>query len=157
HSYVWIEAARSFNQAIRLDSNMAMAYVGLSRAYSGLNSNSAALAAVDQAQSLAEKASPRERRRIHLRRLQLEAIAQPDDVAKFQQYKQAIDAALESDPKDPELWLLRGNAEEANAAGRGQHGSESAISYYEKALSLIPDHLAAHHYLIHALENCGRI
>src|SRR5262247_853645 len=29
HSYVWIEAARSFHQALRLDPKLAMAYVGL--------------------------------------------------------------------------------------------------------------------------------
>ena len=32
HSFVWIEAARSFNQALRLDPNLAMADVGLSYA-----------------------------------------------------------------------------------------------------------------------------
>src|SRR5438874_1373194 len=31
HSFAWIEAARLFNQALRLDPKMAMAYVGLSR------------------------------------------------------------------------------------------------------------------------------
>src|SRR5262245_9117218 len=31
HGYVWIEAARSFRQALRHDPNLAMAYVGLSR------------------------------------------------------------------------------------------------------------------------------
>lgn len=28
HSYVWVEAARSFNQALRLDPKLAMAWVG---------------------------------------------------------------------------------------------------------------------------------
>src|SRR5690242_15193903 len=37
HSYVWIEAARSFNEALRIDPKMAMAQVGLSRVYSNLN------------------------------------------------------------------------------------------------------------------------
>src|SRR5712692_10647014 len=37
HSYVWVEAARSFNQALRHDGKLAMAYVGLSCAYSGLD------------------------------------------------------------------------------------------------------------------------
>src|SRR5689334_5223505 len=32
HSYVWIEAARSFHQALRFDSKLAMAYLGLSYA-----------------------------------------------------------------------------------------------------------------------------
>src|SRR5713226_8884810 len=36
HSYVWIDSARSFNQARRLDANLAMAYLGLSYALSGI-------------------------------------------------------------------------------------------------------------------------
>ena len=35
-SYVWIEAARSFHQALRLDPACAMANLGLSYVYSGL-------------------------------------------------------------------------------------------------------------------------
>src|SRR5262245_46963428 len=44
HSYVWIEAARSFNQATRLDPKMAMGYIGLSRACSGLTDPKGAIA-----------------------------------------------------------------------------------------------------------------
>ena len=36
HSYVWIEAARSFHEALRHDSKLALAYVGLSRVFTGL-------------------------------------------------------------------------------------------------------------------------
>src|SRR6185295_9064470 len=36
HSYVWIEAARSFHEALRRDPNLAMAHLGLSRAFTGL-------------------------------------------------------------------------------------------------------------------------
>ena len=37
HSYVWIEAARSFHQALREDPDCAMAWMGLARAEQGLN------------------------------------------------------------------------------------------------------------------------
>ena len=37
HAYVWIEAARSFNQALRLDPSLAIAHVGLSLVYAELN------------------------------------------------------------------------------------------------------------------------
>ena len=49
HSYVWIEAGRSFNQALRLDPEMAMAQLGLSRVYSGLDDPAAARAALEKA------------------------------------------------------------------------------------------------------------
>src|SRR5262245_12708033 len=38
HGYVFIEAARSDHQALRLDPQIALAYLGLSRAYNGLGS-----------------------------------------------------------------------------------------------------------------------
>src|SRR5215208_1180128 len=37
HSYVWLEAARSFNQALRIDPKLALAHVGLTVAYVELN------------------------------------------------------------------------------------------------------------------------
>src|SRR6266487_2720533 len=111
HSYVWIEAARSFYQAIRYDPRLALAYVGLSRAFSGLGISAAARAAVDQAVTLESSAGPRERRRIALRVRQLDAIADPSNSMKIAAYKEAIDDALTIDPGDVELWLLRGNAE----------------------------------------------
>ena len=57
HSYVWVEAARSFNQALRHDGKLAMAYVGLSRAYSGLDDLNAARESLEKAQSLAAAAA----------------------------------------------------------------------------------------------------
>lgn len=157
HGYVFIEAARSFNQALRLDPKLAMAYVGLSRAYAGLNVWQAAQAALDQAQLLAPAASKREQLRITIRAKQLAAIADINNTLKFSEYKKALDDAIAAYPQDIELRLLRGNAEEANAAGRGQHGGAASIPFYEKVLQLAPDHIAAHHYLTHSLENMNRI
>src|SRR5688572_30714403 len=37
HNYVWIEAARSFHQALQLDAQLPLAHVGLSYAYIELN------------------------------------------------------------------------------------------------------------------------
>src|SRR5688572_17027544 len=75
HSYVWIEAARSFNQALRLDAKFAMAYAGLCRAYIGLNVTPAARLALEKAQTFASTITPRERRRILLHFKQLDALA----------------------------------------------------------------------------------
>jgi tetratricopeptide (TPR) repeat protein len=157
HSYVWIEAARSFNQALRLDTELAMAWVGLSRAFSGLNATGAARAALDQAQARAANASERERKRIAIRAKQLEAIQDIGNINKHSEYKKIIDDALAADANNSELWLLRGNAEEVNAAGRGQHGDAASIAFYERALAASPGNFAAHHYLVHSYENSGRI
>src|SRR5215467_9226666 len=68
-SYVWVEAARSFHQALRSDPRLAMAYVGLSYAYSPMDF-AAASDAIAKAQSLAIGVPDRERRRIQTRSLQ---------------------------------------------------------------------------------------
>lgn len=52
-SYVRIEAARSFRQALRLEPNLAMAYVGLSRVYSGLEAPETAKQYLERAKGLA--------------------------------------------------------------------------------------------------------
>ena len=156
-SYVWIESARSFYQALRHDPNLAMAYIGLSRVYSGLDNPTAAKKFFAKAKTLASKVSDRERHRIEIREKQLEAMQSLEDAMKHQAYKAAIDAALAADLDDPQLWLLRGNAEEANASGRGQRGTSSSVAFYEQVLRIMPDHASAHHFLVHTYENIGRI
>jgi len=155
HSYVWIEAARSFHQALRLDPRIAMAYVGLSRTYSGLTDPKAAREALRKAQGLAPSVSEWEQSRIQLRAQQLEAINEIDDQAKLEAYRKSIDTELAKRPNDIELLLIRGNAEESIAAGRGQLGLPTSVPFYERVLRLQPDHPAAHHYLVHTYENMG--
>jgi tetratricopeptide (TPR) repeat protein len=157
HGYVWIEAARSFNQALRLDPHMALAHWGLSRTYSGLDDPAAALTAAKRAQELAANASPREQRRITLRLEQLASIADLGNSERHSGYKAAIDRALALDSDDVELWLIRGNSEEPTAAGRGQRGSVASTAFYLEALRVAPDNAAAHHYLIHSYETFGKI
>jgi tetratricopeptide (TPR) repeat protein len=157
HGYVWIEAARSFRQALRLDPNLALAWVGLSRVYSGLDDPQDARDAAARAGALTARTSPREQRRIALRAKQLEAMADITDAVKHAAYKKAVDDALAADIGDPDLWLIRGNAEEASAAGRGQRGGAASTAFYLEALRLSPDNAAAHHYLTHSYETIGQI
>ena len=155
HGYTWIEAARSFNQALRLDPNFALAHWGLSRTYSGLDDQATAMREAERAKQLA--VTPREQRRTALRLQQLEAMADLGNANLHGAYKQAIDKALAADLSDIELWLIRGNAEEPTASGRGQRGSAASTAFYLEALRLEPDNAAAHHYLIHSYEGVGAI
>src|SRR5579859_3354056 len=155
HSYVWIEAARSFHQALRLDPSMAMAYVGLSDAYVGLLDVPSAVAAVEKASSLAARVSERERTRIALRVLQMDYLQDSGDIKKYYAYRQALSDALSANPTDPWLWILRGFADEGTPTAHGQGGAVDTIAFYQTALRLAPDNFAAHHYLAHTLENHG--
>ena len=156
-SYVWIEAARSFHQVLRLDPSCAMANLGLSYVCSGIEDKDGAKQYLEKAKALAAGASERERARFNIREKQLAAMDDVKDTARFMAYKKAIDDALAKNMKDPEFWLLRGNAEEATASGRGQRGTAASIAYYRQVLALVPNHATAHHYLIHSCENIGQI
>jgi tetratricopeptide (TPR) repeat protein len=155
HSFVWIEAARSFHQALRLDPKLAMAYVGLSDAYIGLADPAAARASIEKAQSLADAVTEPERRKIEIHALLLAWLAD-SDLQKYFAYRNAITAAITATPNDPWLWIQRGFAEEGTPHAHGQNGGPDTIAFYEAALALAPDEFAAHHYLAHTYETIGR-
>lgn len=156
HSYMWVEAARSFHQALRLDPKLAMAGVGLSYAYVELNAPAEAAAALQRARALAPGASDHDRRHVDLRAAQMAAEEGGRGGPALLKYRSALDAALKEFPADEELLLLRGLAESVDPAERGQGSVPGSIPYYEKARALAPAHFAAHHYLAHAFENSGR-
>jgi tetratricopeptide (TPR) repeat protein len=134
-----------------------MAYLGLSYVQSGLENPAGAKQYLAKAQELAAGVSERERKRLEIRAKQIAALDDIEDAGLFLAYKRALDEALAKNLDDPEMWVLRGNAEESNASGRGQRGGASSIAFYRQALALRPDHATAHHYLIHSCETVGRI
>jgi len=156
-SYEWIDAARSFHQALRLDPKLSMAWLGLSDAYFGLQDTEAAKNAHAKAAELAGQVSDRERRRIEIRARQLDFIAQPQSAQKYGAWRKAIEDAIAADPTDPTLWLLRGMLEEGTPYGHGQGGGVTSIALYEAVLARSPDNFVAHHYLAHTYENLGRM
>ena len=157
HSYVWLEAARSFNQALRQDSNLAIAHAMLSIAYTELNRPTEARAALDRATGLAPLASEHDRRHIHTRALQMAAETAGRSSSALTMYRSALDDDLSKFPTDDEFWLLRGLAESADPAERGQGSVAASIRFYEKAAAIAPGHFAAHHYLTHTYENTRRV
>ncbi len=165
HNYVWIEAARSFHQALRSDPNLALAHVGLSYAYIELNQPALATKSIAAAQALSAKAADHVRRHVESRSLQMVAESAPGDPAKLAAYRKALDGAIAAFPSDVEFALRRGIAESPDPADRGQGSVASSIPHYERVLKLsVPSEPAAaqvkwpaHHFLAHAHENAGRI
>ena len=157
HNYVWIEAARSFNQALRSDPNLALAQSGLSVAYIELNKSLESRQAIEKAKTLAAKATDHIKRHVDARALQMAAEDAPGDASKLAAYRKALDAAIAAFPNDAELLLLRGIAESPDPADRGQGSVPGSIPYYERALKASPSHFGPRHYLAHAYENSGRM
>src|SRR2546426_1980932 len=155
-SYVWIEAGRSFHQALRLDPSLAAAFIGLFDVYVQLQDVAVARAAIDKAQSLSGPITEAERQRIEIRARQVGFLEDKQNLDKFVAYRKAIYDALMANPLDPGLWILRGFADEGPGAGHGQTGDLDSIAFYLSALAVSPNNSAAHHYLAHSYENIGR-
>jgi len=154
HSYVWIEAARSFHQALRLDPSLAMAYLGLTDAFIGLQDVARARATLVRAKALEKGMSDRERTWLSIREGELQFAE--DKPNGYVAYRKSINDALKANPNDPWLWIQRGLADEASPFTHGQAGGVDALAFYKTALALAPGNLAAHHYCAHAYENMGR-
>src|SRR5262249_57466938 len=129
HSYVWLEAARSFNQALRLDPNLAIADAQLALAYTELNDPALAREAAEKSQTLASKANDHDRAHIDARRLQMAA---ESDASKLPAYRAALDAALKAYPQDEELWLARREAESPDPSERGQGTVPASAPFHHK-------------------------
>jgi tetratricopeptide (TPR) repeat protein len=156
HAYVWIEAVRSFHQALRLDPNLAMAYMGLTDAYIGMHDVGTARAAFEAGKKLASKMSERERVWLTIRERELDYAEDELGPEKYPAYRRALNDALKANPSDPWLWIQRGLADEGSPYTHGQAGGADTLSFYKTALAYAPDNAAAHHYYAHSLENAGR-
>src|SRR5688572_3805083 len=157
HSFVWIEAARSFHEALRHDSSLALAHVGLSYCYVELSKPAEAKKAIATAQTLSTKAADHVKRHVEARALQMAAEDAPRDASRLAAYRKSLDAAIAAFANDIELLLKRGMAESPDPAERGQGSVLASVPYYERALKVSPNHLAARHYMAHAFENTGRV
>jgi tetratricopeptide (TPR) repeat protein len=156
HSFVWIEAVRSFHQALRNDPNMAMAFLGLTDAYIGLQEVPTAHATFLRAKALEKNVSERERLWIEIRSRELDYLADSGLPDNYLAYREALKNALKRDPNDPWFWIQRGLADEGNPFAHGQAGGVDTLSFYRTAVALAPSNTAAHHYYAHSLENAGR-
>ncbi len=173
YSYVWIEAARSFETALSHDPECAIAWLGLHRSLEkwgktrkpkpdiGLAVTGGVLFpklpeqytkaphdfALDQARKYMDHANPREQLLIRAR-LQERGIwpdTKPEDRKK--KATQTLDELLALYEDDQEGWFARAQIAE------GQHGS---IAMYKALLRVNPYHPGANHELVHAFENIRR-
>ncbi len=157
HSYFWIEAARSFRQALEHDENLALAHFGMALAYRQLSDMDASNERMARAIDMSELASDRERRYIEARRSQWSADQAKGEEREnmMNQYRSELTSLIEDYPWDAELWIARGQAEESGPRAIGQGGGVKQAAWYEAALAQDPTHIGALHYLTHCYENMG--
>lgn len=154
YSYVWMEAARSFETATQRDPDCALAWWGLSRALQHWGKSSEATKALLKADQLKDKASHREQQLILAR---MQETGNAPNVGDSEQRRKAAIATLDSMltlyDDDEEAWYYRAQL----AGGAGLFGGQaSAVPFYKALLRINPLHPGANHELVHYYENCQR-
>jgi tetratricopeptide (TPR) repeat protein len=152
YSYVWMEAARSFETATHYDPDCAMAWWGLSRALDRWGKPNQAKA-LQKAYDLRARASDREQLLIQAR-MQEKGLA-PGGSSQDSRRQAAIhslDELLTLYDDDEEGWYYR--AQLAGAAASG--GPTASVPFFKALLRLNPLHPGANHELVHYYENQRR-
>jgi len=157
HSFVWIEAIRSFHQSLRADPNLVMAYLGLADAYIGLQDVATARSAVETAKTFEKKMNDREHAWLNIRGAEVAFLENGGNSDAYVTYRKSVGDALKKNPSDPWLWIQRGLADEASPFTHGQAGGVDTLAFYKTALALAPENLPALHYYAHTCEGMGRI
>jgi tetratricopeptide (TPR) repeat protein len=157
YSYVWMEAARSFETAAKLDPDCAMAWWGLSRAMEEWRGN--ANEPLKKAQALLPKCSERERRLITARLQQkgLEGKFAYDEERRKAAIK-TLDELISFHEDDEEAWFARarlgGDGRPSYLSNGGHRVAE--IPFYKALLRINPLHPGANHELVHIYEGTRR-
>jgi predicted Zn-dependent protease len=159
HSFWFYEADRSFERAAQLDPDCAMAQWGIAMAAVNETRRDAAL---KRAKELAAKANEREQ-------LYLAAVE-----ARYQGEKTTVQnngflgatepslkawrklVSLYPDDLEAKLFLALASMSGYERDGAPRPGTVEAIALLQVVLSKSPNHLAAHHYMIHATESGKR-
>ena len=153
YSYVWMEAARSFETALQYDPECPLAWWGLSRALErwGKSNHTEALL---KASKLQDRASHREQQLI-LARMQEKGQAPGvgDGEARKRKAIATIDNLIALYDDDEEAWYYRAQL----AGGAGLFGGQaSSVPFYKALLRINPLHSGANHELLHYYENSRR-
>ncbi|HEV8061712.1 MAG TPA: tetratricopeptide repeat protein [Gemmataceae bacterium] len=153
YSYVWMEAARSFETAAKADPNCPMAWWGLSRALERWG-KSKQTDALKKAGELKDRASFREQQLI-LARMQEKGMVSGvggADARKAAAIK-TLDTLLAIHDDDEEGWYARAQL----TGGAGLFGGQvSSVPFYKALLHVNPMHPGANHELLHFYETFRR-
>ena len=156
HSFWYYESDRSFEQAARLDPDCAMAQWGIAMA----NVNEARRdAAVKRAKELSAKVTERER--LYIAAVEARYQGERDSVqnnpslGSSEAYRKALRrlVAIYSDDLEAKLFLALASMAGYERDGAPKPGTIEAITLCQLVLAKDPNHLGAHHYLIHAFES----
>jgi Tfp pilus assembly protein PilF len=154
YSYVWMEAARSFETALQYDSECPLAWWGLSRALKRWGKKNHTEALLKASRASQDRASHREQQLI-LASMQEEGQAPGvgDGEARKRKAIATIDNLIALYDDDEEAWYFRAQL----AGGAGLFGGQaSSVPFYKALVRINPLHPGGNHELLHYYENSHR-
>ena len=146
YSYVWMEAARSFETAAKHDPNCALAWWGLSKSCEKWG-KAAYAPPLKKAQELMPNANEREMRLIKARLQEkglIETVKQED---RKKEAIKTLDELLTLFDDDEEGWYARSQVAD---------GPNASVPFHKALLRLNPLHPGSNHELVHHYENIRR-
>jgi tetratricopeptide (TPR) repeat protein len=155
HSFWYYEADRSFERAAQLDPECAMAQWGIAMAAVNDKRRDEA---IKRAKELSAKASDREQLYINAvtARFQGEKSTVQNNafLGSSENYRNGLRkiVALYPDDLEAKLFLALASMSGYERDGSPKPGTVEAITLCQVVLAKEPNHLAAHHYMIHATE-----
>jgi tetratricopeptide (TPR) repeat protein len=153
YSYVWMEAARSFETATYHDPNCAIAYWGLSRSLERWGRGDANKQAT-KAHELKDKASWSEQQLILARMQEKGLVPNVGDAdARKKAAIETLDKLLAVHDDDEEAWFARAQLASGNSLFGG---NAAAVPFYKALLKVNPLHPGASHELVHFYEGFQR-
>ena len=143
HDFWEYEAARAFQQGVRVDPQCAMCYWGLYKAESMYHSTAQGYAgrALAQAVALKERATARERLYIEAAAAHEEARHSPKPELLYSREQELLGKIVVDDPKDLQARIFLATA-----------GGKDSLAMLESVLKEDPENSAANHHYIHFLE-----
>ncbi|MBL8203464.1 MAG: hypothetical protein JNM09_04485 [Blastocatellia bacterium] len=155
HSFWFYEADRSFERAAQLDPDCAMAQWGI--AMSDVNEERRN-AAIKRAKELAPKVTEREQ--LYIAAVEARYAGEKSTVQNngflgaSDSYQKAMRKLVSfyNDDLEAKLFLALASMSGYERDGTPRPGTIEAIALLQVVLSKSPNHLAAHHYMIHATE-----
>jgi len=144
HDFWDYEAARAFEQSIRVDPKCAMCYWGLYKAESFYHSNSPAYAAPALAKAVSLQEGVTDRERLYIRATS----------ADFPQAVELWRNLTRQYPDDlhAQVLLALTLQDGVDEHGEPRRGQKEALEILEHVMAADPENSAAHHYYVHALE-----
>lgn len=154
YSYVWMEAARSFETAAQHDPNCATAHWALARALERWGGRGGPVARLKKAWELRENVSPREQMLIKASMQEKGLLPGVGDEEQRRKAATAtIDEMIALYDDDEEAWYYRAQL----GGGRGLFGGQaSSVPFYKALLRVNPLHPGANHELLHFYEGFQR-